>query len=231
MLPRLRFVLLAVTGRAPRGLRSAPACAAGARAAPPGAAARRGHGGRDRSACSAASIAPAENRARDALPASARHPAVLRHQARHDRGRGVARRRTAGTRKSSRRCWPTPASCMSRRCPRSPGNEFVTASLASFSDEARRPAGSVRQGRRSPRWVPDGADIAPPGSADLVVTFRNMHNWMNLGLRVARLSAAMHRALEAGRHSRRGRASRRPGTAAGSARHQRLRERGIRHSS
>lgn len=28
---------------------------------------------------------------------------------------------------------------------------------------------------------PDKLDIAPPGSADLVVTFRNVHNWMNAG--------------------------------------------------
>ena len=44
---------------------------------------------------------------------------------------------------------------------------------------------------------PDGADIAPPGSCDLVVTFRNMHNWMNLGF-APQAFAAMHRALKPG---------------------------------
>jgi predicted methyltransferase len=45
----------------------------------------------------------------------------------------------------------------------------------------------------------DGAmqPIAPPGSADMVVTFRNLHNWMMLGSEQQAL-AAMHDALKPG---------------------------------
>ena len=42
-----------------------------------------------------------------------------------------------------------------------------------------------------------GADIAPPGSADMVVTFRNIHNWMGTGQADA-VFAAMYRALKPG---------------------------------
>jgi predicted methyltransferase len=40
-------------------------------------------------------------------------------------------------------------------------------------------------------------DIAPPGSADVVVTFRNLHNWMKGGYAEAAL-AAFHKALKPG---------------------------------
>jgi predicted methyltransferase len=40
-------------------------------------------------------------------------------------------------------------------------------------------------------------DIAPPGSADLVLTFRNLHNWMDGGYAEAALSACF-RALKSG---------------------------------
>jgi predicted methyltransferase len=40
-------------------------------------------------------------------------------------------------------------------------------------------------------------DIAPAGSADLVLTFRNLHNWMNEG-DVEEVFRAMHRALKPG---------------------------------
>ena len=41
------------------------------------------------------------------------------------------------------------------------------------------------------------AAIAPPGSADLVVTFRNMHNWMRLGIATEAFEA-MYVALKPG---------------------------------
>ena len=44
---------------------------------------------------------------------------------------------------------------------------------------------------------PDELEIAPAGSADLVVTFRNVHNWMNLGF-TAEAFAEIHRALKPG---------------------------------
>jgi len=44
---------------------------------------------------------------------------------------------------------------------------------------------------------PDQFDIAPPGSADLVVTFRNLHNWMADGY-ASQALAACFRALKPG---------------------------------
>lgn len=48
--------------------------------------------------------------------------------------------------------------------------------------------------------LPDGLDVAPPGSADLVVTFRNVHNWLEgSGEDEARLGfKAMYDALKPG---------------------------------
>ena len=40
-------------------------------------------------------------------------------------------------------------------------------------------------------------DVAPPGSADLVVTFRNLHNWMDSGY-AAQVLAACFKALKPG---------------------------------
>jgi len=44
---------------------------------------------------------------------------------------------------------------------------------------------------------PEKTEIAPPGSADLVVTFRNIHNWMPAGTADV-IFAAMYRALKPG---------------------------------
>jgi predicted methyltransferase len=43
----------------------------------------------------------------------------------------------------------------------------------------------------------DGRDIAPPGSVDMIVTFRNIHNWMARGT-AEKAFAAMYRALKPG---------------------------------
>lgn len=45
--------------------------------------------------------------------------------------------------------------------------------------------------------VPERTTIAPPGSADMVVTFRNVHNWMKGGY-APEMFAVMHRALKPG---------------------------------
>lgn len=45
--------------------------------------------------------------------------------------------------------------------------------------------------------VPERTEIAPPGSADMVLTFRNVHNWMN-GDYAQELFVAMFRALKPG---------------------------------
>jgi predicted methyltransferase len=49
-------------------------------------------------------------------------------------------------------------------------------------------------------WSPDSLVIAPPGSADLVVTFRNVHNWVNPDYKqdTGKLFAAFFAALKPG---------------------------------
>ena len=80
--------------------------------------------------------------------------------------------------------------------PAAPGNEFITTSLARYS--ARLAARPDLYGKLTLTTLgPAGAEIAPPGSCDLVVTFRNLHNWMNLGYAKDAFDA-MNRALKPG---------------------------------
>jgi predicted methyltransferase len=80
--------------------------------------------------------------------------------------------------------------------PAMPGNEYVTAGRKSFIDKlAARPdlyANVTVTSLGSGHF-----DIAPAGSADLVVTFRNLHNWMDLGF-AKEACAEMYRALKPG---------------------------------
>ena len=77
-----------------------------------------------------------------------------------------------------------------------PGNHYVTASLASFAEKlAARP--DVYGRVTVTALGPDAAGIAPPASCDLVVTFRNIHNWMNMGYEKQAFEA-MARALKPG---------------------------------
>jgi predicted methyltransferase len=72
----------------------------------------------------------------------------------------------------------------------------VTGSLKSFADKlAARPDLYGRVEVTS--LGPGKFAIAPPGTADLVVTFRNIHNWMNLGF-AAEAFGEMYRALKPG---------------------------------
>jgi predicted methyltransferase len=80
--------------------------------------------------------------------------------------------------------------------PPAPQNEYVTAGRKNFADKlAARPDlyGKVEM----TEFGPGSFNIAPPGSADLVVTFRNIHNWMNLGFEKDAI-AEMYRALKPG---------------------------------
>jgi predicted methyltransferase len=80
--------------------------------------------------------------------------------------------------------------------PPAPENAYVTASRRDFADKlAALPA---IYGRVEVTTMGPGAfAIAPPGSADLVVTFRNIHNWMSLGF-APEAFAEMNRALKPG---------------------------------
>jgi predicted methyltransferase len=80
--------------------------------------------------------------------------------------------------------------------PAAPGNEFITDSLKQFDVKlAARP--DVYRAVTVTHLGPDDINIAPSGSADLIVTFRNLHNWMSLGFAPQAL-AAMNRALKPG---------------------------------
>jgi predicted methyltransferase len=80
--------------------------------------------------------------------------------------------------------------------PPNPASPFISAQLKAYQDKvAARPElyGSVvltSFGR-------DRADLAPPASADLIVTFRNIHNWMADGW-APQAFASMYRALKPG---------------------------------
>jgi predicted methyltransferase len=80
--------------------------------------------------------------------------------------------------------------------PAQPGNGYVTAMLRQFDEKlASRPE---VYGRVAVTRLGIGAfEIAPAGSADLVVTFRNLHNWMQLGIEAEALNE-MRRALKPG---------------------------------
>jgi predicted methyltransferase len=77
-----------------------------------------------------------------------------------------------------------------------PDNAYVTQQLAQF--DAKLASRPDIYGKVSVTRLGAGDfNIAPPGSADMVVTFRNLHNWMNLGL-ADKAVAEMNRALKPG---------------------------------
>jgi len=75
-----------------------------------------------------------------------------------------------------------------------PDNSFVTANRRSFAEKlAARP--EIYD--RVEVTALGAGDIAPPATADMVVTFRNIHNWMNRQM-APEAFAAMYRALKPG---------------------------------
>jgi len=80
--------------------------------------------------------------------------------------------------------------------PPAPANPYVSTLLAGFS--ARLAASPDLYGKVTVTTLgPDGGEIAPPASCDMVVTFDNVHKWMNLGY-APRAFEAMARALKPG---------------------------------
>jgi len=77
-----------------------------------------------------------------------------------------------------------------------PGNPFITASLKGFADKLAAQPGIYGKVETT-ALGPGNFDIAPAGSADLVLTFRNLHNWMNEGFGPEAV-AAMFKALKPG---------------------------------
>ncbi|HEX7417990.1 MAG TPA: hypothetical protein VF315_08055, partial [Steroidobacteraceae bacterium] len=77
-----------------------------------------------------------------------------------------------------------------------PDNKFVTAELQNFRDKlSARP--DLYDRVIVTAFGPAGADIAPPGTVDLIVTFRNIHNWMARG-NAPQAFALMYKALKPG---------------------------------
>jgi predicted methyltransferase len=76
-------------------------------------------------------------------------------------------------------------------------SDYYRRNSKSYTDKlAANPAvyGNVKLTVLAP---PDKVDVAPAGSADVVLTFRNIHNWMNSG-QVESVFAAAYRALKPG---------------------------------
>jgi predicted methyltransferase len=77
-----------------------------------------------------------------------------------------------------------------------PDNPYITGRLAAFADKFS--AHPEVYGRIAVSHFGAGADeIAPPASADMVVTFRNIHNWMAADW-APEAFAAMYKALKPG---------------------------------
>ena len=77
-----------------------------------------------------------------------------------------------------------------------PASQFVTARLADF--RSKLTANPTLYGNATVVTFPShGGDVVPPGSIDLVVTFRNIHNWMAEGT-ASDAFATIFRALKPG---------------------------------
>ena len=77
-----------------------------------------------------------------------------------------------------------------------PASQFVTGRLASFRNKLA--ADPTLYGNATIVTFPaHGGDVVPPGSIDLVVTFRNIHNWMSEGT-ASEAFATIFKALKPG---------------------------------
>ncbi len=77
-----------------------------------------------------------------------------------------------------------------------PASKHVTQRLEAFRAKlASRP--DLYEHVQVVNFPLDGTDAVPPGSIDMVVTFRNIHNWMAEG-QAAQAFATMYRALKPG---------------------------------
>jgi predicted methyltransferase len=77
-----------------------------------------------------------------------------------------------------------------------PSSKYITQRLEDYRAKlASRPALYDRV--EVVTFPNDGSDAVPPGSVDMVVTFRNLHNWMARGT-AAQALATMYRALKPG---------------------------------
>lgn len=75
--------------------------------------------------------------------------------------------------------------------------EFIRKSVQGFRDKLASHPDLYGGSEMTVLALPDKTAIAPPGSADMVVTFRNIHNWMGSGS-ADQAFAAMYKALKPG---------------------------------
>jgi predicted methyltransferase len=77
-----------------------------------------------------------------------------------------------------------------------PGSPYTTKRLAAYRDKlAAQPA--LYDKVQLVALPSDGADVVAAGSLDMVVTFRNLHNWMAAG-NAAQVIATLYKALKPG---------------------------------
>jgi predicted methyltransferase len=77
-----------------------------------------------------------------------------------------------------------------------PGSSYITGRLEAFRNKLA--AAPTFYGKAAIVTFPsDGADVVPPASVDMVVTFRNIHNWMAKDT-AAQAFATMFKALKPG---------------------------------
>jgi len=78
--------------------------------------------------------------------------------------------------------------------------EYQRKEDAALRDKVRRFPDALDAVQLTTLWPPEDVVIAPPGSVDLVVTFRNVHNWVNSDykLEAAKFFDAFFAALKPG---------------------------------
>ena len=81
-----------------------------------------------------------------------------------------------------------------------PAFDYQTEEMETLDGKVERYPEVFGQVEFTSLWFPNELEIAPPGSADLVVTFRNVHNWFDRGYEQdpERLFAAFFAALKPG---------------------------------
>jgi predicted methyltransferase len=75
--------------------------------------------------------------------------------------------------------------------------EFIRQGIKAFSDKLEARPDLYAGSEMTVLSFPDKTTIAPPGTADMVLTFRNIHNWMGSG-NAEKVFAAMYTALKRG---------------------------------
>jgi predicted methyltransferase len=77
-----------------------------------------------------------------------------------------------------------------------PGSKYVTERLSDYQQKLTSRA-DIYGAVQVVTFPNDGGDVVPPGSLDMVVTFRNIHNWMARDT-AGRVFATLYKALKPG---------------------------------